>query len=103
MAIREKITSIGCLGITYKADVDDVRESPAIDIIKGLTRCNIGQVIVADPFISKHEDLQSIDIDSGLLQADIILILTDHSIFKAIDWSLHQNKVIIDTRGILPC
>ncbi len=44
---------IGCLGLTYKADVDDLRESPSVDVVRELKQRNIGDVMVCDPLLDE--------------------------------------------------
>ncbi|MES5953218.1 nucleotide sugar dehydrogenase [Bacillus fungorum] len=91
------------VGIAYKKDVNDLRESPALPIIELLI--NEGyEIEYHDPYISsaKFGDkvYQSVSLDEQVLkQADCILVLTDHS---NIDWKLFKGmKRVIDTRGII--
>ncbi|OYD08205.1 UDP-N-acetyl-D-glucosamine dehydrogenase [Paludifilum halophilum] len=92
------------LGVAYKRDIDDMRESPAIDIIRRLEKYG-AEVRVNDPYIPAFQidgkSYESEKVTSGLLkEADIVLITTDHSIY---DYFLiaEQAKVIFDTRNAL--
>ena len=92
------------LGISYKRDVDDLRESPALEIIKLLINKG-ARVEYYDPFIPKIEiggrPINSQKFSRKLVQsADCIIIATDHS---ALDYKLIQKQanLIVDTRGIL--
>jgi UDP-N-acetyl-D-glucosamine dehydrogenase len=99
------------LGVAYKKDVNDVRESPALSIIDRL-RAKGADVSYHDPFVSEvrfddaHTEgsgapLQSIELkDEELARADCIIIVTDHS---GIDYErvTSQCKLIVDTRNAL--
>lgn len=100
-AERFKKPVIGCLGLTFKADIDDLRESPALEIVRGLIASSIGNVMPCDPNISNADlEFPVFSLQEILMHADIILVLVDHTEFKKIDVSLLKEKVVIDTRGI---
>ena len=96
------------LGIAYKKNIDDTRESPAVALIELLIEKGV-DVFYSDPYVltfpkmrKYNFDLQSIDINpESLSQMDCIVIITDHDIF---DYAMIQNnsKLIIDTRGRYP-
>lgn len=99
---------IACLGVAFKADIDDLRESPSLNIIKELSRNeSIQKLLIVEPNITKlPESLRNeksilVDEDEAIKKADIILLLVDHKEFYLIDANTIKNKVIIDTRGIL--
>ncbi|MGJ3239513.1 MAG: nucleotide sugar dehydrogenase [Anaerolineae bacterium] len=91
------------LGVAYKPDVDDVRESPALDIIE-LLRQKGADVVYHDPFvphirIDQQVTLESSEYSDALLQdADCVVIVTNHSGY---DWQhvLDCSKVVVDTRN----
>ena len=92
------------LGVAYKKDIDDPRESPAIPIIWDLLRKG-AKVIYNDPFISQlrvnSKTLRSVPFTKKLVkQADCVVIHTDHSNY---DYNLivKEAKLIIDTRGVI--
>ena len=92
------------LGTAYKPDIDDVRESPAIDVI-GLLQQKGAQVQYHDPFISnlRHEglDMESVpDVMAAVEKADCVVIVTNHSSYDypAI---LEKAHLIVDTRNAL--
>jgi UDP-N-acetyl-D-mannosaminuronic acid dehydrogenase len=97
---------IACLGLTFKANVDDMRESPAVEIVKMLTQEQAGTLLAVEPHTSTlprrlqgcHVELT--DLPSALNRADIVLLLVDHREFATIDRSLLQGKIVIDTRGL---
>ena len=97
---------IACLGLTYKADVGDVRESPAIEVVKGLQQR--GYVVKAfDPYISQLPEMEKLmvgTLDEAVTGADCLLLLVDHQPFKALDightGKLMKRRLIIDTRNV---
>lgn len=98
---------ISCLGLTFKADIDDLRESPALEIALNLSRENIGQLLIVEPHISDLpdslmvNDTKLVKIDEAIQKADVLLVLVDHKIFSELIKMDLRGKKIIDTRGIL--
>lgn len=100
-AERFKSPVIGCLGLAFKANVDDLRESPALEITRALIVSGIGRVMACEPNVNGgFEEIQLFDLGDVLNEADILLVLVDHAEFKGIDRELLKEKVVIDTRGI---
>ncbi len=92
------------LGVAYKADIDDLRESPALDIIHLLSEKG-AQVSYHDPYIHEiqHEELnlQSIlDLDESVKKADCVVIVTNHSNYDY-EKIMRNAKLIVDTRNAL--
>lgn len=99
-AQKFKRPTIACLGLAFKADVDDLRESPALNIARALVEQDVGDIIVCEPNIKEHKEFQLTTLDKAMEQADIILILVDHKPFKSLTPSSLIEKIVIDTRGI---
>ncbi|WP_164854831.1 UDP-N-acetyl-D-mannosamine dehydrogenase [Devosia sp. 1566] len=106
-AQRFRTPSIACLGLTFKANVDDVRESPAIDVV-GLIANALPEVeiMVADPYVSdlppklhSNANLRLVPAGQAVDEADIIVLLVEHDAFKALRHNRHNGKVVYDTRG----
>lgn len=92
------------LGVAYKPDIDDIRESPALDVI-GLLEQKGGKVCYHDPYIPKiqHEglDMESVsDLEEALQRVDCVVIITNHSSY---DYNaiLNSARLIVDTRNAL--
>ncbi len=106
-ASRFKAPVIGCLGLTFKADIDDVRESPSIKIVRRLAEEKIGSLYVVEPHVTSlpqdlngFENICLVDIKQTLKCSDLIVLLVDHKVFADIDQSILKEKVVIDTRGM---
>jgi len=101
-----KQPKIALLGLAFKADIDDLRESPAVDIAKKVIQEMIGEVLIVEPHIKAlPEQLQAdhvrlVSLVDSLAEANIIVTLTDHSVFKQVKPSILHEKVIVDARGI---
>jgi UDP-N-acetyl-D-glucosamine dehydrogenase len=101
-----KGSRVHVLGVAYKRDIDDVRESPALDIIHLLGKRG-AQVTYSDPFVPKLRadgvlpcDMTAIDPLQGAAEADCVVIVTDH---KAFDYNciVECARLIVDTRNAL--
>ena len=106
-SMRFKEPVIACLGLSFKADIDDLRESPAKNIVCKLAEEELGKLLVVEPYIDRlpreleiFQNIVHIDLQTAIAQADIVVLLVDHSEFKEIDKKILQEKIIIDTRGI---
>lgn len=98
---RFKRPVVGCLGISFKADIDDVRESPALDIVKTLLREPDMDVLVTDPYAASLPDFDLLPIQDVLLRADILVVLVDHKPYRKLSAASLKEKIVIDTRGML--
>mgnify|MGYP001562322768 CR=1 FL=1 len=92
---------IGILGLAYKANVDDIRESPSLKIIE-ILKSRKADVMVFDPNIAKQSNVKNID--ELLKKSEYVILVTDHKEFKDLDLKkLKDNgiKIIIDGRNCL--
>ena len=93
--------TVACFGLAFKADIDDLRESPSLDITKAISELNIGKVLVVEPNIDilpqNLRNVELVNAEQALNTADLCVLLVDHKEFKNLNT---QSKNIIDTRGI---
>ena len=99
-AERFKRPRIACLGLAFKADVDDLRESPALAIVRRLQQLDVGDLLICDPYVRNSEEFALCSLEQAIENADIVLLLVDHRPFKRLKPSSLQEKVLIDTRGV---
>jgi len=98
--------SIACLGLAFKPDTDDLRESPALSIAQKIESINFGSIFLVEPNIDRipngfdSDNIELNVLESAVKSADIIVLLVDHTSFKSMDLSLLSGKQVIDTRGI---
>lgn len=97
---------IACLGLAYKANIDDLRESPALKIVEELANAKVGNLLVSEPHIKilppslqKMPHVHLVSRDDAIQRADVILLLVDHSSFKTLKHGNLENKLIFDTKG----
>ncbi len=88
--------NIGCLGLSFKPDVDDLRCSPALQIVNKLIDYGY-KVFVCEPNITSHEDFNLYDINAVLKSCDVIVALVAHSSFKKI---VVSGKEVVNLCGL---
>jgi UDP-N-acetyl-D-glucosamine dehydrogenase len=98
-----KGSHVHVMGVAYKRDIDDVRESPALDIIHLLERRG-AKITYSDPYVAKINadgiDLVASEVGPGTAGADCVVIVTDHKVF---DYKklVGSAKLVVDTRNAL--
>ena len=106
-ADRLKVATVACYGLAYKPDVEDLRESPALEIVHQLATKSDLRILICDPFVvSLPPTLQAlsnvclVDAQSALDQADIQAFLVRHTAFRNFDPKLFLDKIVIDAVGL---
>ncbi|OVZ59506.1 UDP-N-acetyl-D-mannosamine dehydrogenase [Pigmentiphaga sp. NML080357] len=100
-----KDVTIACLGLAFKPDIDDLRESPAVEICRELVAQHPGTVLAVEPNVEElppklRESLKLVETEVALQQADVVVLLVDHKQFKAIPVSALDGRQFVDTRGV---
>lgn len=94
---------IAVFGLSYKGNVDDIRESPAIDVVNILMAMDL-EVALYDPHVQPGK-MPVVSIENAVQDADLILVLTDHDEFKELDYDTltksMAHAMILDTRNCL--
>lgn len=99
---------IACLGLAFKPDIDDLRESPAVDVALSVAGLPGFTVLAVEPNIDVlpswigDAGVELVDLDTALSRADLVALLVDHKAFKESAARIAQGACVIDTRGILP-
>lgn len=101
-----KDVSIACFGLAFKPDIDDLRESPAVKIALQIASIHPGPTLAVEPNVeclppNLVERIELVDIEDAFAQADVIVLLVDHSQFKSMPKHILLTKKHVDTRGIL--
>ena len=92
---------IGIYGMTYKQDVDDIRESPTVQLFEKMKSSFAEPFRVFDPMIKeKIMDNQVMDFDKFLNDSEIIVLMVEHTHLKE-NLSMLQNKLILDTHNLV--
>jgi UDP-N-acetyl-D-mannosaminuronic acid dehydrogenase len=97
---------LACLGLAFKPNIDDLRESPAVEIVKELADDASLRILAVEPHVQELPDALRVfpnvclaNVEDAIDEADIIALLVDHEVFRSIDRGLLVNKLIVDTRG----
>lgn len=97
---------IAVLGLAFKPDVDDLRESPAVAIIAALMNEPGCELLIAEPHIEvlpgelQGSNVWLVDADAAVAMADLCVVLVKHRAFQSIDLATLHGKVIVDTKGL---
>lgn len=100
----ESVT-VACLGLTFKPDIDDLRESPALEIATRISQLHCGNTLMVEPNIqylpeSLKPSSELVTVNEAAKGADILIVLVDHKQFKRFDIDTLGTKKLIDTKGI---
>jgi len=98
---------VACLGLAYKANVDDLRESPAMAVVEALAGQGDTTMRVVEPNVSSlpaalgaYDAVTLTDLASALDEAEIVVLLVDHDSFASVDTKALSGKLVSDTRGV---
>lgn len=96
---------VACMGLAFKPNIDDLRESPALRIVEQLCNNSKAKLLVVEPNVDELPktlaSLSLVDVSSAIREADVVLFLVAHTQFLAIDKGELEGKVIIDACGVV--
>ena len=95
---------IACFGLSFKPNVDDLRESPAVEVTRRLACQGRGPILAVEPHIdalpSELDNVELADFDQALDRSDLAVLLVDHDSFLNVPLSRLREARVLDTRGI---
>ncbi len=102
---RASEVKIACFGLAFKPNIDDLRESPAMEIAHDIAQWHNGQTLVVEPNIDTLPEKMAghstlVNTQDALAQADVLVMLVDHKQFKAVDAATISQPWIVDTKGV---
>ena len=103
---ENSFASVACLGFAFKANVDDLRESPAMEVAKQLSERYGARIKIVEPNIRElprvlaHCGAEFVDIDDAIKNCEVAIVLVDHDQFKMIPLADRRHLAVLDTRGI---
>ena len=101
-------TAIACLGLSFKANIDDLRESPALEIALELARQYGARIRVVEPHVDAlpaafdGTGARKATLEEALDQCGVLIVLVDHHEFRGVSPGQRAGKAIYDTRGLWP-
>jgi len=96
---HQRDPKIACMGLAFKADIDDLRESPALEVTQHLIAKGY-HVLAVEPNIEEHPTLKLIPYQKALTEADILVFLVRHKEFRNLNLK-SDHHIIIDSCGVL--
>ena len=106
-ASRFREPTVACLGLSFKANVDDMRESPAVDVVVAIADAHPDlDIRVVEPFtqdlpgdLAGRSNVRLQGLSAAIDDADIVVLLVDHDQFTSIPKTRLEGRVVFDTRG----
>jgi UDP-N-acetyl-D-mannosaminuronic acid dehydrogenase len=98
--------TITCLGLTFKENIVDTRESPALRIAEDIADLHRGPLFIVEPYLTQlPPSLQGKAVlklgNESMVETDVLLILVEHTAFTSIFKNIPQHCKVVDTRGVL--
>ena len=97
--------TIACLGLAFKPDIDDLRESPALDIAHKVELMGVGKLLLVEPNITvipegfDDSTTKLVTVDEAIRSSEVVVLLVNHLQFKETNLGLLSGKQVVDARG----
>jgi UDP-N-acetyl-D-mannosaminuronic acid dehydrogenase len=108
VAERFREPRIALLGLSYKPNVDDLRESPAVHIAEELLNSDLGDIYIVEPHVEEppkslagKSRMHFVELTEAIDAADIVVLLVQHDQFRSLDRLSLREKILIDTVGVI--
>ncbi|MBM74417.1 MAG: UDP-N-acetyl-D-mannosamine dehydrogenase [Proteobacteria bacterium] len=100
-ADRLRSPIIGCMGLSYKPNIDDLRESPALEVTRALIQAiPEAKILACEPHIRRLDGITLVSLDELLRRSDIVVGLVAHDTFRIVSRARLEGKMVIDTCGM---
>lgn len=101
----QRQAQVAFLGLSYKANIDDVRSSPALTIVNSVAAKYPGVVLAVEPHLAAapaelHPNAQFVALQDALQRADILVLLVAHKDFQSVQLGNNANQAVLDTCGV---
>lgn len=102
---RASDLTIACFGLAFKPNIDDLRESPAMEVAHLIADWHQGRTWVTEPHIQQIPDILAtqatlVSTEQALQEADILVMLVDHYAFRRVDAAHITQQWVVDTKGV---
>jgi UDP-N-acetyl-D-mannosaminuronic acid dehydrogenase len=104
---KSKRPVVACLGLAFKPDIDDLRESPAVEIVRELAKDRKLRILAVEPNVTKLpkvlDDLKNVELTetaNAIKKSFTVVLLVNHRDFYKINKKDLKNKMVVDTRGV---
>ncbi len=100
--------TVAMLGLAFKPNIDDLRESPALQIVREYAESNpSSRILAVEPHVSELpttlaelSNVRLTPVDEALEAADVVVVLVDHDVFRAVPFDRVADKAIVDSKGL---
>ena len=97
--INNKAPKVALMGLAFKPDIDDLRESPAVKVVDELCKdLGLANFIVVEPNVQTHNSFEIVDAEKAINESDIVVYLVNHSPFRNL--TINDSKKILDFCGV---